>query len=570
MKFSRVVLVCSFFAILACSCLADDYSWDDSSGGVFNNPNKWYPVGVPTGSDTAYFTLPDTYTVTFPSELYNDAVIVDGSELTLDLGGYAYLLGRLPENGRAVIIGQYAENSLLLINHGTVFSREVSIGQFGVATGNLTLSGSDAAWTTSYDGNWHGVWIGEDGDAYLSILDNAHFNHGHGFSAVGADSDAIVDVNGIDSEWYVDGYFGMSVNGKTTVNLANGGLWHVGRLEMATERGSSAQINLTGESQQTELALESESEDSLTLGLRGEGIIHIEDSKLFNAGRMVIAAQPGSKGLLEVHEGSWVDTTESIAIGGTFDSSGGVGHLNIIDEDRSNRQGIDFTPTSAAGQYMLVWPQGTITMDGGAIEMEYDTKLANPIILQGGTLEGNGMIWAHVENHGGTVAPNDDLDQKVLDIGYNYTQDATGTLKIAIGGQEPISQYSHLRVTDPNYGQVSLDGMLEVSLTNGFVPSYDDQFIIVAAKNISGTFSNAVWQYVFKDGSFDVIYDTTSGYNSVILTHYSAEPACPRYPLADINKDCVVDLKDFAIFASEWLECNLVPDYYCSGGPTIM
>jgi hypothetical protein len=569
MKFNLVVLVCSFFALLACSCLANDYYWNDSGGGGFGESDNWNPEGVPGLGDVALFKLLATYTVTFDMDYLNDKIVVDdGSDITLDLGGYTYTLDYSSTNDRAAIIGEYGQGNLL-INNGTVLSREVSIGQGGSATGSLTLSGSAAIWTTLYDDNWHAAWIGEYGDARLSVLDNAQFIFGNGLSAFGVDSEALVDVNGLNSVWEVDGYFGMSVDGKTMVNLANGGLLRVGRLEMAIHRGSSAQINLTGEDQQTELWLKSGSEDSLTLGLRGQGVIRIADSKLFNAGRMVIAAEPGSSGLLEVHEKSWVDTQESIAIGGTFDKAGGVGHLSIIDDDRSNEYGVDFTPTSAIGQYMLVWPQGTITMDGGAIEMEYGRRLANPIILRGGTLEGNGMIWAHVENHGGTVAPNDDQDQKVLEIGYNYTQDATGTLKIAVAGRDPVSQYSHLRVTDPNYGQVSLDGFLDVDLIGGFVPDYGDEFTIIAAQNISGTFINAVSKYVFEGGSFDVIYNTDS-YDSVILTHYSTEPACQRYPLADLNKDCKVDLKDFAIFAGEWLECNLVPESYCDGEPVIM
>jgi hypothetical protein len=564
MKVSALVFIGLFLATLTCFSFADDYYWTDSSGGGFEESDNWNPEGVPGLGDVALFKLPATYTVTFDMDYLNDKIVVDdGSDTTLDLGGYTYTLDYSSETDRAAIIGEYGQGNLL-INNGTVYSREVSIGQGGSATGSLTLSGSAAIWTALYDDRWHAAWIGEYGDARLSVLDNAQFIFGNGLSAFGVDSEALIDVNGLDSVWDVDGYFGMSVDGKTTVNLANGGLLRVGHLEMAMHRGSSAQINLTGEDQQTELWLKSGSEDSLTLGLLGNGVIRVTGSKLFNAGRMVIAARPGSTGLLEVHEKSWVDTMESIAIGGSFDAPGGHGQLSIIDDTPGDGYGVDVTPTNDAGEFIKVWPQGTITMDGGVIEMEYDNSLANPIILQGGTLEGNGMIWAHVENHGGLVAPWDEEGNKRLEIGYNYMQDKAGTLKIAIAGREPVSEYAHLQVTHPSYGQVSLDGMLDVDLIGGFVPDYGDEFTIIAAQNISGTFINAESKYFFEDGSFDVIYNTDS-YDSVILTHYSAEPACPKYPLADVNKDCVVDLTDFAIMASEWLNCNLVPESYCPG-----
>jgi len=37
------------------------------------------------------------------------------------------------------------------------------------------------------------------------------------------------------------------------------------------------------------------------------------------------------------------------------------------------------------------------------------------------------------------------------------------------------------------------------------------------------------------------------------------EPVCcTEYPVADFNKDCRVDFADFAIFAQNWLKCNLI------------
>jgi hypothetical protein len=491
--------------------------------------------------------------------------VVDGSDVIMELGGNNYHLELPYEDNYSVTVGENMSGRII-VSHGTIFSRDVSIGQFADSFGSLLLGGEDAAWTTSYDGNWHGVQFGGEGDAHLLFLNGAHFNHGHGNSAWGTESNVLFDVSGSGAEWYVDGQFEMSNYGDTTVNIANGGLVDIGLLTMAYYPGSSAQINITGQDHLSELQLHSFWQTSLIVGKNGRAGIRVDGSKVWNQGSMILGENLGSTGMLEIHEGSWVDCLGSVAIGGSLD---GIGRVSIIDDDRSNETGVDFTPTSAEGQSMLVWPQGTITMDGGVIEMEYADWTANPIILQGGTLKGSGMIWAHVENHGGIVNPSDDQDQKLLEIGYNYTQDARGTLKIAIAGRDPVSQYAHLRVTSESYGQVSLDGMLDVDLIDGFIPNYEDEFTIIAAQTISGTFSNASSRYVFEDGSFEVIYNTDS-YDSVILTHYSSEPACPKNPLADLNKDCTVDLADFAIFASEWLECNLVPNSYCFGGPIIL
>lgn len=38
---------------------------------------------------------------------------------------------------------------------------------------------------------------------------------------------------------------------------------------------------------------------------------------------------------------------------------------------------------------------------------------------------------------------------------------------------------------------------------------------------------------------------------------------CAQYPTADFNKDCRVDIEDFALFSQGWLECNLEPQSLC-------
>ena len=125
----------------------------------------------------------------------------------------------------------------------------------------------------------------------------------------------------------------------------------------------------------------------------------------------------------------------------------------------------------------------------------------------------------------------------------------------------PICRYATLQVDHDGYGRVSLDGMLDVELVDGFVPDYADEFIIITARTVSGTFSNAVSRYVFEGGSFDVIYNA----DSVILTHFDAESLCLRYSPADMNRDCLVNLADFAVFAAEWLDCSILPESDCPG-----
>jgi T5SS/PEP-CTERM-associated repeat protein len=552
-----ILLICNSFLF------ATDFTWNNSAGGSFGTSTNWDPEGVPADGDVLHFTLAEPYTLTMDNYYLNDAFYVDGSNVTLDLNGYNYYLDLEYTTGPAAIIGDTTSSSLTVFG-SFINSRDVVIGNQTGSVGDLTLTGTGTIWSTSYDSEWHSVWIGENGNAYLQILDNSQFLFGSGFSGVDSASHAAIDVDGTDSELYVDGYFCMSNWGSTYVNITNGGLVEMGRMEMALQNGSSAYINIDGTSHESELLLHANQENSLTLAKSGVAQITVRGSKVWNQGSMTIAEDIGSTGLLDIHEGSWVDCPNSVIVGGTFERSGGNGQINIIDDIPEDINGVNFTPTDEEGEFVKVWPNGTINMDHGVIEAEYGSDLANPIILEGGTLQGNGMIWANVINNGGIVAPSDTRLNKLIDIGYNYTQNSTGTLKIKIGGIEPIADYSHLRVTNPgtNRGHVSLNGFLDVELVNGFVPNYYHTFIIIAAQSLTGTFSNAASKLIFRDGSFDIIYDPTS-LNSVVLTHYSTEPTCPQFPPADYNKDCKVNFADFATFAEEWLQCNLVPASSC-------
>jgi len=78
------------------------------------------------------------------------------------------------------------------------------------------------------------------------------------------------------------------------------------------------------------------------------------------------------------------------------------------------------------------------------------------------------------------------------------------------------------------------------------------------------------------DGSIIDRYDSwfTGGIDDVRIYNYALTPTqaaalyvdvmggskCPEPPIYDLNGDCVVNLSDFAELASQFLECNLVPD----------
>jgi hypothetical protein len=120
---------------------------------------------------------------------------------------------------------------------------------------------------------------------------------------------------------------------------------------------------------------------------------------------------------------------------------------------------------------------GTVTVASGA-ELEVDTTMT----LQGGSLTGNGTVIGNVVNVG-VVSPG--ASPGLLTINGNYVQSPTGTLRLEIGGLAPGTQFDQLATA-----YSTLDGALEITFTNGFVPNWGDVFpILGSTAGRSGTFA---------------------------------------------------------------------------------
>jgi len=537
---------------------ADNYYWIDPAGGELGDGTKWDQGFAPGVDDYVYFTEPNSYTVWLDDSYTHDRMMVEGSDLTLDLNGFTYTLDSTNDYNQSVIIGDYASGSVT-VREGEVISHDLFLGRDGDdSVGRLDLSGAGTSWM-GFDGNYYGFFYGTAGDAQVSVTDNAYLMHGHGQSGILVHGTALFAIDGQDSEWAVSGSFEMSAYGKTTANVSNGGRIRMGLLKMATYRGSEAIIDLIDADQTTELAIENNWLDpvSLFIGGSGKGVINLYNSGMYNQGNTIIGQKGGGQGELNINSGSSADLQGSLAVGGSLDQAGGSGLVKLAGTLYCARED---------GQSMIVWPDGVVRLDIGWLIMDYGSGQASPIELRGGTLEGWGSIFAQVNNHGGVVAPGasgDGYDDwKVLNLGYDYTQDAQATLKIPIAGSSLSGGWSYWNYGGLNVtGQATLDGFLDVDLWDQYMPAYTDEFVIIEAASVSGQFINAASEYVFDGGKFEVVYQS----ERVILTHFQGEPRCTEYPLADFNKDCQVNLIDLAIMAQEWLDCNLEPSGYCPG-----
>ncbi len=170
--------------------------------------------------------------------------------------------------------------------------------------------------------------------------------------------------------------------------------------------------------------------------------------------------------------------------------------------------------TVGSGSSLTVGGGGNYTQTSGTTTVD-GTLSAALVDIQAGLLRGSGTVTGNVAN-AGQVAPG--TSPGVLINDGNYSQTANAGLNIEIGGLTLGSQFDQLQVN----GTVTLDGTLNISLLNGFVPTPGDQFVILNKTSggvISGNFTNQTEGTVFSVGSarFQITYRGGTS-NDVMLT----------------------------------------------------
>jgi hypothetical protein len=125
-----------------------------------------------------------------------------------------------------------------------------------------------------------------------------------------------------------------------------------------------------------------------------------------------------------------------------------------------------------AGVYMQLVPVDTsqFTQSSGNTNVDGTLYASNPIVLEGGTLSGTGLIWgSSIQNDGATLNPGDG-GVGSLHLEDDYAQGAGGTLSINIGS---LTDFSKLVIeTEGGYldpSEANLDGTLDVVLSANFL-----------------------------------------------------------------------------------------------------
>ena len=129
---------------------------------------------------------------------------------------------------------------------------------------------------------------------------------------------------------------------------------------------------------------------------------------------------------------------------------------------------------------------GTITVQGGGNLRGINNCRFNNhagAVFSAASLPFVNYYGGNVFTNDGTVIVGSPLG--IWPVDWDFTQSATGQLRIDIGGLTPGTQFDRVAFS----GAVTLGGTLSVSMANSFVPAVGNSFAVLTYSNHSGTFA---------------------------------------------------------------------------------
>jgi hypothetical protein len=364
--------------------------------------------------------------------------------------------------GTSQITTGFSNSNAITVQTGTISlanSGTSTGGVFTVAQGatlNLT-GGANVDYEGTYTGSGAGTIALASGT--LTLAGNATFNFPTGlFQWTGG----LLNING------------QTLTNQGVITISNGTLEGGGTLANAGTIDQAGAGNLALANGTT---IDNQSTGTYDFQTDSSIIVGFDNGTFTNAGTLEKTGNTG---------------TSSITTG--FNDSGTVkalsGTLSIPNASLVS------SGTLGAGTW-VVGTSSTLTISG----VSSIATISVPV-----TLQGSGSIFTGLSNlatigtagalsllNGATLTTagnmvndgNVDLAAGTLNITGTYTQASTGAYSVAIGGITPGSTYGQLNVTK----SASLNGTLNVSLSDGYTPPQGDSYAILTFASETGNFS---------------------------------------------------------------------------------
>ncbi|MBO9357636.1 autotransporter domain-containing protein [Bordetella petrii] len=442
------------------------------TGSSWINHNRLYVglrgVGRLNVQDGAALASGDTYIGAEQSA--DGAIVVSGA-------GSSWI------NTGVVLVGESGKGDLTVADGASVNTGRSAIGRYDGAKGTALVTGAGSTWTTNGF-----LLAGDEGAGTLTIAEGgrvvsaSQVRIGDAGTAVGT-----ATVTGPGSQWNNADQFSVGFWGKGFLHIENGGIVQgAPYTTIATWEGSQGQVRVAGAGSTWDNAGE------LHVGLRGMGVLSVEDGARVRSGDSTVGAEAGSDGLARL-AGS--GTAWTIA-GDLVVGQEGSGNLNIGADTAVNASGL-VTIADQPGSSGVLLVNGVLAAGGVNVH-------AGGWLGGGGTVSGNTSV-------AGTVAPGNSIG--TLAVVGNYTQRAGSTYEVELdaAGNSDLIDVS---------GAASIEGgMVNAVPLDGF--SLDrDYTILTAGSGVSGTFDEAAMISGFAFLRPELSYDA----NNVFLTLTRSAP----------------------------------------------
>jgi hypothetical protein len=154
---------------------------------------------------------------------------------------------------------------------------------------------------------------------------------------------------------------------------------------------------------------------------------------------------------------------------------------------------------------------GTYTQSAGTTTVDGTLTAKGGITFNGGSVFGNGGTLSAGTT--GTVTDNAtfNIGDTLMTAGKEtitgaYSQTSTGAINIDIGGTTAGTQFDQLTISST----ASLNGVLNLDLINGFVPTLTETFDILNASSVTGTFATVNGTSINSNEHFGVVYNANN------------------------------------------------------------
>ena len=413
------------------------------------------------------------------------------------------------DNSDELYVGQRGMGTLTVADGGSVTGTRGNVGRFSGSNGTVTVTGAGSSWICTGD-----LTVGEDGSGTLYIESGGEVSSPRGDLGQDTGSTGEATVNGADSQWTISGSMNVGLRGTGVLSIEAGGTVTATAADVGWYTGSEGTVTVTGAG--SLWTISGMLVGSGGLGNGGDGTLNIDAGGEVANNFGYIGYYSGSTGEVTVTgaDSQWTNSSD-LYIGGSSNTAGGTGTVSVLDGGSLDVGGVTkiysgSTLTLGSGTFT----SGGITMAGGTIAASAAAGEVGGLFLSDvGQLSGYGDISLLVHlgetgevsgsgsglNISGGLTGSGSVSDAVLggsvDIGNSagvleledVVVDSTAIFGIEISGTT-LADYDRMLLA----GGVTLDGVMNVSFIDGFVPAESDVFQLIdrSSATVTGWFSS--------------------------------------------------------------------------------